>query len=117
MDSVKANGQALTEVGATKADHRPAQQAAINRAIAAAFLDLDKHVAWNGAYSLDQVVVRRTEEGWTGIVKAHRNGSQYVAFVNAASFVECLELLGEFADRGVLAYAPDKYPPKPWWRK
>lgn len=85
-------------------------QETINRQIAGQLLDLDKHVAWHGGYVLDQVVFRRVDQGWTVIVKAHRNGHAYAAFVNGESLLDTMELVGEFADRGILAWSDDKYP-------
>lgn len=87
-------------------------QETIHRAIAAQWLDLDKHIAFHGAYVLDQVVCRRQDDCWQMILKAHRNGRPYASYVSAPSMWEAFELTGEFADRGVLTWQADDYPSK-----
>lgn len=87
-----------------------AAQALVNRKIAAEWLDVEKHVAWHGGYRLDQVVCRQADDGWLLILKAHRNGNCYAAFVTAPTLPEAYELTGEFAARGVLAWQADKWP-------
>lgn len=93
----------------TKTD---AWQALINRKVAAELLDLDKHIGWTDSMVLDQLVCRRTVEGWLVIIKAHRNGARRAAFVSGATYTEALELAGEFAARGCLTWQKDKWPPK-----
>lgn len=88
------------------------QQAHINTQIHVELLDLEKHVAWHDSYSLDQFVVRQTDAGWVAMVKAHRNGKPVIAYVNGGTFAACLELAGEFAQRGCLTWQLDKHPSK-----
>lgn len=89
------------------------RQAFINSKIGAEFLDIEKHVAWNGGFVLDQVICRRTKDGWLMLIKVHRNSRQVVAFVAASTYTEAYELAGEFASRGCLTWQDDKWPPKP----
>lgn len=96
--------------------NRDAWQSHLNKAIGAEWLDLQKHVAWHGGYRLCQVVVRRNEEGWLLILKAHRNGRAYVSFVQTETLPEAYELGGEFASRGVLTWQHDEWPGK-WVKK
>jgi hypothetical protein len=94
-----------------------ARQAAVNRAIGSSFLDLDKEVAWNGGYVLNQLIVRRDGDGWQGLVKASRNGNDYVAYAGGGTYAEVIELIGEFAGRGCFTWLKDRYPPKRRWFK
>jgi len=87
-------------------------QVVINRQIAALFLDLDKHVAWNDRMVLNQVVVRRTEAGWQLIIKASGTRTDMVSYLSTDTFSEALDLAGEFADNGALKWVADKYPAK-----
>lgn len=89
-----------------------ARQALINKSIASEWLDLEKHVAWHGGYKLDQAVCRQNDEGWLLILKAHRNGRVYAAFIQAATLAEAYELGGEFAARGILTWQQDNWPSK-----
>lgn len=92
-----------------------AKQAHVNKQIAAEWLDLEKHVGWHGGYRLDQVVCRHNEDGWLLILKAHRNGRAYVAFLQTESLPEAYEFGGELAARGLLTWQHDKWPSR--WLK
>ena len=101
-----------TEVGSRTGTIPDARQAFINRSIGMGFLDMEKHLGWHGGYLLEAVSVKKNEDGWLCMVKAKRNGSQWVAYVNASSFPESLELAAEFAERGILTWHKDKWPRK-----
>lgn len=92
-----------------------ATQTFLNRQIASEWLDIEKHIAWHGGYVLNQVVCKRNEEGWLLIVKAHRNGRAYAAFLQTGTLAEAYELGGEFASRGVFTWQDDRWPSK--WLK
>lgn len=99
-----------TKVSSTTLTNGDARQALINRSIALTFLDLDKHLAWNGGYSLTGLSVTSKDDGWQAVIKARRNGGQWVAFVMGGTYSEAIELAAEFADRGVLTWMRDKWP-------
>lgn len=84
----------------------------INKQINAEFLDIDKHVGWNDKMVIDRVICKRTEEGWTLMIKAPRHGRRKIAYVNARTLAEAFELAGEFAARGCLSWVDDRWPPK-----
>lgn len=92
-----------------------ARQAFLNAQIGNEWLDIEKHVAWHGGYRLNQVICRQNEEGWLLIIKAHRNGRAYKAFLQAASLPEAYEFGGELASRGLLTWQHDEWPSK--WLK
>lgn len=46
------------------------------------------------------------------MLKATRRGSYWVSFVNGATWIEALETTLEWAEKGVLTWRVDKYPPK-----
>lgn len=94
----------------TKGNQTEARQAWINMQIHAEFLDLEKHVGWDSGHVIDQVVLRKQDEGWMGMIKAHRNGTAACAFVWAEDLPGLIALMGEFASRGVLTWQKDKYP-------
>lgn len=91
---------------------RKMDQRQINRAIAAEFLDLVQHLAFEQNLHLNQLVLRRTETGWQAIIKASRGKKNLVDFVDCPSFQEVIELTGNFAAEGLFSFIHDKYPPK-----
>lgn len=90
--------------------NRDAWQARINQQIAAEWLDMEKLVAWHGGYRLNALIVKKNEHGWMLMVKAHRNGRAYVAYVQSESLPEAYEFGGELASRGLLTWQHDGYP-------
>lgn len=92
-----------------------ARQAFLNAQVGNEWLDLEKHAAWHGGYRLNQVICRKNEDGWQLIVKAHRNGRAYVAYLQTGSLPEAFEFGGEFASRGLLTWQHDDWPSK--WLK
>ena len=86
------------------------EQAWINMQIGAAWLDLEKHVAWHGEYVLDQVVARQDDDGWMVVLKAYRRVTAYVTFISARTMSEAYDLAGEMASKGSLTWQVDKWP-------
>lgn len=91
-------------------------QAHINKQIAAEWLDIEKLVAWHGGYRLNAVLIKKNDEGWLLMIKAHRNGRAYVAYVQSASLAEAYEFGGELSSRGLLTWQDDKHPSN-WLKK
>lgn len=88
------------------------RQALINSRIGAQIMDMDKHISWTESMCLNQVVIRRTEDGWQVIVKASNNRNNLAAFVSTDSYQESLALAGELAENGALTWVKDKWAPK-----
>lgn len=91
-------------------------QAGVNRQIKAEWLDVEKHVAWHGGYILDQISVRRNEDGWQLILKVYRNGRPYVSYVQTDTLPEAFDFGGELASKGLLTWQSDEWPSK-WLKK
>lgn len=87
-------------------------QASINTYLINGLLDLEKEIAFCGDRVLDQLVVKRTGDGWLGMVKASKGGRPCVAFVSGDTYAGTLELAGEFARRACFTWQVDKWPSK-----
>lgn len=87
-------------------------QAHINKLIGQEFLSLEELLGWSCGVVLNQLLVRRTRQGWQTIIKGRKRGKNVVAYIEVDSFSDGVELAGEFASRGCLDWRPDKYPPK-----
>lgn len=84
----------------------------INRLIGHSFLDLDKLVAWESGRVLAGLTIEVSEDGWAARIKSYKNGKAFVAFLGGPSYSETVELVAEFADRGLLEWREDRYPNK-----
>lgn len=85
-------------------------QAFVNSQIGMAWLDLEQHCAWHGAYILDQVVARRGEDGWMIVIKAYKGKYAWAAFIEARTLAEAYELAADCAEKGSLVWSKDKWP-------
>lgn len=94
----------------TNERNKDAWQALINTQIGNQWLDIEKHIGWHGGYRLNQLVLKKNDEGWLLIVKAHRNGRAYAAYLQTESLPEAYEFGGELASRGLLTWQQDKWP-------
>lgn len=112
MKQSRPDGKVRSEEPTTYNTLFDARQAFVNKQIAAEWLDLEKHVAWDYGYTVDQVVCRRNDEGWLLIIKAYKGKRVYASFIQADSLTEAFELGGEFASRGVLTWQQDEWPSK-----
>lgn len=113
--SPRPDAEVRSELRMSNQTRTDAQQAFVNAQIGREWLDLGKHVAWHGGYRLNQVICRQNEGGWQLIIKSHRNGRAYVAYLQAESLPEAFEFGGELASRGLLTWQPDDWPSK--WLK
>lgn len=112
MSQMPADGKVRSEDPTRYNTLFDAKQAFVNQQIAAEWLDIQKHVAWHGGYLLDQVVCRQNKDGWLLIIKVHRRGRVYAAFVQTETVAEAYELGGEWASRGLLTWQHDDWPSK-----
>ena len=107
-----AHGRAWSVDRAARTAKAHGVQTWVNREIQAATLDMALNVGYMDGMVLDQLIVKVNEDGWLVLVKAHRNGRRRVAFVGGASFSEALELAADFAEKGILTWQKDSWPPK-----
>lgn len=78
--------------------------------VVAELLDIGKHVAWDGGYSLTEVAFKQTQDGWLVVIKATRRGKPWVAFVGARSYENALRLGAEWAYEGLFKWKQDDWP-------
>lgn len=111
MPKSRANEEALAKAGAqsTRYGTKSTREALHNRE--AQFLDLPYNVAWQHGIELTRVIVRQTEEGWQTILKGNRGRQRMVAYINAETFVRCIEVTAVLADSRYVDWYPDKKPP------
>lgn len=83
---------------------------AMNKQIAAEYLDLEQHCAYMEAVELDQVTYRKDKHGWMVLFKGRREGKAVVAFLGADCYAGAAEVAGEFAAKGILTWGRDKWP-------
>lgn len=89
-----------------------ARRTYLNRRIHAELLDIEKHLAYMDVTLLDQLIFRRNKDGYMCIVKAIYKGHPRVAFLQAATLLAAMEMVGEFAAEGWLQWGQDKWPSK-----
>ncbi len=75
-------------------------------------LDLLMTIAYMQAVDVYGFSLRKIDGGWQAIIKGKRTGHYLVAFVSCATFSDVLETTAEYAEKGILAFKPDRYPPK-----
>lgn len=91
---------------------RHSAQIWVNRHIQATVLDVAVNVGTIDRMVMDQLVVKATKDGWLALVKAHRGRRQLVAYVAGSTYGEALELAADFAEKGLLTWQADRWPPK-----
>ncbi len=87
-------------------------QAVINRGLAAQLFDMDKHISWTEGMVLNQVTIRRTDEGWQVIIKASSRRQDLASYISTDTYQESIALAGEMAENGALTWNKDKWAPK-----
>lgn len=75
-------------------------------------LSIDKNVAWLDGMAFDQLVVRMQGDHVLAMIKAHRKGKAYIAYVACQTYATTLSTVGEQAAGGHLDWKVDKYPSK-----
>lgn len=72
-------------------------------------LDAPKMIGWDKNAVLTRVILRQVDDGWQAIVKAKRGPLAGVAFVNGASWSDCLKVLSLKIASSGLDWKKDKY--------
>lgn len=74
--------------------------------------DLEESLGWNNGGVLTEVRITRQKDGWRGMVKAERGRLKRVAYVNALTYLECVDMVTYLAASAELTFYPDKWPVK-----
>lgn len=69
-------------------------------------------VGWNYNAILTGVSFRVRNDIWSAVIKADFLEGPLVSFLDVGSFARCVEVLNEYAEKRLLVWHPDKYPPK-----
>lgn len=72
---------------------------------------LDETLGWAHNVVLNQLVVKRMDDGWLAMVKGKKEDSFVIAFVGGSTLSAVLENLAVSARSEILRFRIDEYPP------
>lgn len=74
--------------------------------------DLEASLGWSNGGVLTEVRITRQKDGWRGMVKAEKGRLKRVAYVNANTYLEAVDMVTYLAAQAELTFYPDKWPVK-----
>ena len=78
---------------------------------------LEESIGWSYNAVLTGFAVKPARDGWLVVIKADFGDRPRVSYLEVRTFGRACEVASEFADRGLLHFVHDKYPPKLRWRR
>lgn len=74
-------------------------------------LGLPENTAYMQGFLLNALTMKRKDDTWLLILKGVKQGRHLVVYVECATFSDCLEVGADYAQKGILSFHTDKYPP------
>ena len=71
--------------------------------------DLEKELPWGSHKEFSGLTLIKREVDWLAVVKGHRRGKHYVAFVEGLTWTECLDHVHYCVAANTLRWFPDRY--------